>query len=109
MRLRDLASGVEHVVAGETRSIDDQVEWLDDDPHPQAVVEDWPDPPPVDVAQLRQAFLLPQGARQLGLHRFQCLFRSPQLVDVGVGLDHTPGVLGRFGVGLHMKDHAADR
>jgi len=28
--VRDLASGVEHVVAGETRSIDDQVEWLDD-------------------------------------------------------------------------------
>lgn len=28
--VRDLASGVEHVVAGETRSVDDQVEWLDD-------------------------------------------------------------------------------
>lgn len=28
--VRDLASGAEHVVAGETRSIDDQVEWLDD-------------------------------------------------------------------------------
>ncbi len=28
--VRELASGVEHVVGGETRSIDDQVEWLDD-------------------------------------------------------------------------------
>ncbi|MFN7976564.1 MAG: hypothetical protein U0P30_00420 [Vicinamibacterales bacterium] len=28
--VRDLASGVEHIVAGETRSIDDQAEWLDD-------------------------------------------------------------------------------
>jgi hypothetical protein len=28
--VRDLGSGAEHVVAGETRSIDDQVEWLDD-------------------------------------------------------------------------------
>lgn len=28
--VRDLTSGSEHVVAGESRSIDDQVEWLDD-------------------------------------------------------------------------------
>lgn len=28
--VRDIASGVEHVIGGETRSIDDQVEWLDD-------------------------------------------------------------------------------
>lgn len=28
--VRELQSGAEHVVAGETRSIDDQVEWLDD-------------------------------------------------------------------------------
>lgn len=28
--VRDLATGAEHPVAGETRSIDDQVEWLDD-------------------------------------------------------------------------------
>lgn len=28
--VRDVASGEEHVIAGETRSIDDQVEWLDD-------------------------------------------------------------------------------
>lgn len=28
--VRDIASGAEHAIAGETRSIDDQVEWLDD-------------------------------------------------------------------------------
>lgn len=28
--VRDIASGSEHVIGGETRSIDDQVEWLDD-------------------------------------------------------------------------------
>ncbi len=28
--VRDLASGAEHAIDGETRSIDDQVEWLDD-------------------------------------------------------------------------------
>lgn len=28
--VREIASGKEHVIAGETRSIDDQVEWLDD-------------------------------------------------------------------------------
>ncbi len=28
--VREIASGSEHVIAGETRSIDDQVEWLDD-------------------------------------------------------------------------------
>lgn len=28
--VRDVASGAEHAVAGETRSVDDQVEWLDD-------------------------------------------------------------------------------
>ena len=28
--VRQVASGAEHIIAGETRSIDDQVEWLDD-------------------------------------------------------------------------------
>lgn len=28
--VRDIASGAEHAIGGETRSIDDQVEWLDD-------------------------------------------------------------------------------
>lgn len=30
LAVRELASGVEHVIPGETRSVDDQVEWLDD-------------------------------------------------------------------------------
>ena len=28
--VRDIASGAEHIIGGDTRSIDDQVEWLDD-------------------------------------------------------------------------------